>query len=763
MSNPWRVTPAHVAAICLCLANGIASAQFGSIAAANDAEFAREVQPILAKHCVECHGSDVAEAKLKLQVEDGLLYGSASGRIVVPGNSAASLLLKVVAAGSKPHMPPEGQLSDAEIQAIARYVDSLPSTALPSRTIAGAADHWAYQPLVRPAPPEVNDARWVRTPIDQFVLAELEKVGLKPTVEANASVLCRRLYFDLIGLPPTPEEVDVFVRAYATGEQAYGELVDRLLASPRYGERWGRHWLDLARFADSGGFHEDIDRPNAWRYRDYVIRSFNEDRPYTQFVAEQLAGDEVAADDPQAWIATGFCRNGPTNDTNMGEGDAKERYRLDLLDDLLGTTSAVFLGQTIACARCHDHKYDPVLQTDYYRLLAVFNNTKRVEMAVDAESHIVEAPAAPKKLPPEEAAKLPKASIMALTNAKGQPRTTHVLYRGEVANRGPVVAPGVPESLAFTPLNDPSVAFESSGWGLRTALAGWITSERNPLTWRVVVNRMWQHHFGQGIVATPSNFGRTGATPTHPKLLDWLATEMLSRGGQWKPLHRSIVMSATYRQASLPSAASTARDPQNRLWWRTNTRRLEAEAIRDSVLSVSGTLNMRANGPGVKPRIPEDMLVASQRNKWPIVKRETSDHWRRSVYIYSKRQLPFPLLELFDAPATTHTCERRTESVVPTQALVLMNDEFTQQQAMHFADRVIREVGDSATRRVERAVVLALGRTAATTEIQEAAAFVDSQASAHRERGSDNSLAERAALADFCHVLINSNEFAFLD
>jgi hypothetical protein len=763
MTFPSRSRGHCAAFVWLCVAVSGGLIEVGILAAAEEANFSRDVLPILTKHCGECHGNDTAEAKLKLISQQDLLYGSVSGRVVVPGDSAASLLLKVVAPGGKLHMPPEGQLSDDEIRAIARFVDRLPADSLPPRTVAGAANHWAYQPLTRPTVPVVNNSAWIRTPVDRFVLAALETAGLTPSGEAEASVLCRRLYIDLIGLPPTPEEVDEFVRSYATGEQAYGELVDRLLASPRYGERWGRHWLDLARYADSGGFHEDIDRPNAWRYRDYVIESFNEDRPYSRFVAEQLAGDEIAADDPQAWIATGFCRNGPTNDTNMGEGDAKERYRLDLLDDVLATTSAVFLGQTIGCARCHDHKFDPILQKDYYRLLAVFDNTKRVEMAIDADSRVVEAPVSAKKLPPEEAAKQLKASIMALTNAPGQQRTTHVLWRGEVTNRGPAVVPGVPESLAYAPLSDFQNTTTERATGARQALAEWIIAERNPLTWRVVANRIWQHHFGKGIVATPSNFGRTGAAPTHSELLDWLATETLAQGGRWKPMHRLIVTSAAYRQTSQPQEAAATRDPENRLLSRMNSRRLEAEALRDAALSVAGTLNVRAGGQGIKPRIPEALLVASQRNKWPVVKRETSAHWRRSVYIYVKRQLPFPMLELFDAPATTQTCERRSESVVPTQALVLMNDEFTQEQAEHFAQRVMREASGDAASQVARAIRIALGRTGSAVELSEGAAFLAAQTATHGQRVSNSEAAARAALADFCHVLINSNEFAFVD
>jgi hypothetical protein len=648
-----------------------------------------------------------------------------------------------------------------------------PVTASPPPQATAPSNFWAYRPLSSQQSPAVRNEAWVRTPIDRFVLAKLEAAGLQPSPPADPQVLCRRLYFDLTGLPPTPADVDDFVSQYTastprqnrpTGEKAYEALVDKLLASPQYGERWGRHWLDLARYADSAGFHEDLDRPYAWRYRDYVIRSFNEDKPYARFIEEQLSGDELAPDDAQAWIATGFCRNGPTNDLNMGQGAAKERYRMDLLDDVLSTTSTVFLGQTIGCARCHDHKYDPIAQTDYYRMLAVFDNTKRIDVGKDAGGKIVEViPAGDKKQKKESDKPTTKPSIMALTDAGPIPRTTCLLRRGDVTKPGPAVEPGVPQAMAYEPLVCPTVTAEAKTTGRRLALAKWIASPRNPLTWRVVVNRIWQHHFGVGLVATPSNFGKSGAAPTHPELIDWLADEMLANGGRWKPIHRLIVTSAAYRQSASSNEAALSVDPQNRLLWRMNQRRLEAEALRDAILCVAGTLNLTAGGPGIKPRIRPELLVASQRNKWPIVQHEGPDLWRRSVYIYVKRQLPFPMLELFDAPSTTQTCDRRNENVVPTQALVLMNDEFTEEQAGRFADRVIREAGAKPDDEVACAVRLALIRLPSSVEIAEATQFLAQQTAAHREGGHDPSQAARLALLDFCHVLFNCNEFAYLN
>lgn len=498
-----------------------------------------------------------------------------------------------------------------------------------------------------------------------------------------------------------------------------------------------------------------------------MIASFNDDKPYARFIAEQLAGDEVAPNDPVAWIATGFCRCGPSNDQNMGDGALREKYRLDLLDDVLSTASAVFLGQTIGCARCHDHKLDPITQTEYYRLLALFDSTERVDVALDAEGRFATASTM------EEMAKLKKAkqhpiwSIMALTEGAVKPCTTHVLWRGDVKNRGPAVAPGVPAAFAREPLTVPTIADGAKTTGRRRALAEWIASPKNPLAWRVVVNRIWQHHLGEGIVATPSNFGRSGAAPTHPELLDYLAQEMIAAGGSWKAMHRRIVNSATYRQSSVPPRESFTRareiDPENRLLWRARQRRLEAEILRDSILAVAGTMNVKLGGAGVKPRIRPELLDASQRNKWPVVKQEGPEHRRRSVYIYVKRQLPFPMLELFDQPNTSQTCERRDENVMPTQALLLMNDEFVAEQASFFADRVLVTAKDDLEWQVREAVWRALGRESLSAEVAETVGFLRSRAASYRDKQRDAADAERAALIDFCHVLFNCNEFAYVD
>ncbi len=608
--------------------------------------------------------------------------------------------------------------------------------------------HWAFQPLESGSLPEVKLASWPRNDIDRFILAKLEAAGLKPSHEADRATLIRRVTLDLIGLPPTPEEVAAFEKDESP--RAYEALIDRLLASPHYGERWGRHWLDLARYADTCGVHNDLDRPYAWKYRDYVIQSFNDDKPYARFVAEQLAGDEVENADEQSLIATGFCRNGQSNDDNMGKTkEVLEQYRVDQLDDVIATTSTVFLGLTVGCARCHDHKTDPILAKDYYSLLAIFNGTEKLGMAKGAKDT------------KDKDIKDPN-QVMALIEKKPDVPRTQVLLRGMAANKGDEVSAAVPIVLTSKPIAFPKAKGTTSL--RRRTLAEWITTPSNALTWRVLANRVWQHHFGTGIVATPSNFGFTGAKPTHPELLDYLARELIASGGRWKPLHKLMLMSATYRQQSRrgglqpPSAVKNRRpleaDPTNALLSCMNIQRMEAEVIRDSILAASRKLNLKLGGPGIKPRIRAELLDASQRNKWPVLNKETTEQWRRSVYIYVKRQLLMPSMELFDAPTTTDSCALRMTSTVPTQALVMMNDEFVEDQAGHLARRAAAEAGDDLPRIIERLFRIVFSHLPTESRMTQAVEFVQ-----QRELESDR----MTALTDLCHVLFNSSEFVYIE
>jgi hypothetical protein len=598
--------------------------------------------------------------------------------------------------------------------------------------------HWAFQPLKTGSMPEVKRASWPRNDLDRFILAKLEAAGLSPSPELDRAALIRRVTLDLIGLPPTPAEVEAFVRD--DSPEAYEEVIDRLLASPHYGERWGRHWLDLARYADTSGFHNDLDRPYAWKYRDYVIRSFNDDKPYARFVMEQIAGDEVEGADEQTLIATGFCRNGSSNDDNMGKNpEALAQYRADQLDDVISTTSSVFLGLTIGCARCHDHKTEPILAKDYYSLMAIFNGTERLGLPSGATG------AKDKKI--TETAK-----VMALIETKPAVPATHVLLRGLAANKGDEVNAAVPVVLSIKTVTFPEPTGKTSL--RRKTLAEWITAPAHPLTWRVMVNRVWQHHFGAGLVETPSNFGFSGMKPTHPELLDYLAAQFIAKGGRLKPLHKLMLMSATYRQQSSGNEKGQALEPMNHLLWRMNKQRMEAEVVRDSILSMSGKLNCTQGGPGFKPRIRAELLDASQRNKWPAIKVEAKEHWRRSVYIYVKRQLLMPSLELFDAPTTTDSCALRMQSTVPTQALVLMNDEFVEDQAGYLARRAMAEAGDRLPEIVDRLFMLTLSRKPATKRLEQALAFLQS-----REQVSDRP----TALRDLSQVLLNSSEFIYIE
>ena len=574
---------------------------------------------------------------------------------------------------------------------------------------ADAKDHWAWKPPVRPDVPRVRAAAWARNPIDAFILAKLEAAGLKPAAPARREQLLRRVTFDLTGLPPTPAEIDAFL-ADGTAD-AYERVVDRLLASPHYGERWGRHWLDLARYAESNGYEHDEARPEAWRYRDYVLRAFNADKPYDRFVREQLAGDELAPDDPDALTATGFNLLGP----DMTDASSQAARRQNTLDDMTDTAGLVFLGLTVGCARCHDHKFEPIPQSDYYRLQAFFAPALRAEDFRRNKQFAV------------------------LREKAAAPPKTFVLSRGELKRPGNEVAPGYPIILLPAKRSAPA-AFRplSASSGRRSALAAWLTDARNPLTARVLVNRLWQHHFGRGLVPTASDFGIRGQPPTHPQLLDWLACEFVSGGWSIKRLHRLMLLSNTYRQSTRPAAEARQRDPENQLFSRMNRQRLEGEAIRDALLAVSGRLDRRLGGPSVYPPLPTAV-------KGWTVSADPRDHRRRSVYVFARRNLRFAFLEAFDLPDSNLSCPKRERSTTATQALTLLNSAEVREAAKALAARV---EGAAATQagRVTLAYRLALGRRPTAAELGIARAF----------------LAE-SPLAEFCRALLNLNEFVYLD
>ena len=766
-----------------------AAAPAAEPAAADLEFFEQKIRPVLVAECYQCHSADAAKRNklkggLSLDTREATRRGGDSGPAVVPGKVEDSLIVTALRHEQFLMPPtkklPPGVVTDFETWIKRGAADPRDGTATKTVTIdyqKARREHWSFQPLSDPGPPKVGNSAWIRNDVDRFILAKLEAANISPSPSADPAALIRRVSFDLIGLPPTPDEVASFVQACASsapvdgatgpespGEKAYLALVNKLLASPHYGERWGRHWLDLARYADSNGFHSDLDRPNAWRYRDYVISSFNADKPYPQFVAEQLAGDELDGANDETLIATGFNCNGPSNDDNMGSGRALQQYRLDQLDDVISTTSTVFLGLTLGCARCHDHKFDPISAEDYYRFLAIFNNTEK--------RGGVRTKAAAK----EGEDKFPKIQSLVETSAKVRP--TYLLRRGNLDFRGPEVPPGVPTITALQPVTFPDPAKEATSTGRRRVLAQWIAAPENPLTYRVLANRLWQHHFGRGIVATPSNFGQGGAKPTHPELLDFLARRIIADGGRMKAVHRLIVTSATYRQSSaivnvpLPSgyaqpqvAAQTPHtlDPDALLLWRYPRKRLEAEALRDAVLTASGKLNPVMGGPGIKPRIRAELLNASQRNKWPLLVHEGPEHWRRSIYIYVKRQLLMPMMELFDAPSASETCANRAASVVPTQALLLMNDEFIEDQARFLAERVLAETQGDLPQSVARAFVVVLSRSPTAQRHREALDFIAARETAYLADKVKPDAARLRAVADLAHVLFNCNEFVYVE
>jgi len=714
---------------------------------------------------------------------EGLTEPGRRGRFVLAGTMA--LALSTSAAG------PASAFPDRESPVGSRDEAAQPSpetTASPANLDSQAGrDHWAFQPLRRPEVPAVRNANWIRTPIDAFILARLEAAGLEPAAPASRLDLIRRATYDLTGLPPTRAEVEAFLADESP--TAYEQLIDRLLASPHYGERWGRHWLDLARYADSNGFEFDEDRPHAFRYRDYVIRSFNADKPYDRMILEQLAGDELAPQNPEALIATGFCRNGP-----VVASQQNEKLRLDELDDIVSTTSSVFLGLTIGCARCHDHKSDPIPQEDYYRLLAIFNSrekrdipvptpremanyiraTARIDLDIERlRQQLIElTDAAPsdgdsakaeieEQLRQLEASRPQLPRAMAIQDAGPHPRKTFLLHNGDHRTPGPEVSPGIPAVLATEPVSFPEPTPDSRSTGRRSVLARWIASPANPLTARVIVNRVWQSHFGRGIVATPSDFGRDGSPPTHPALLDWLAAEFITDGWQFKRLHRRIMTSAVYRQGTQFSPPAAANDPANALLWRFSPRRLSAEEIRDSILAASGNLNRSMYGPGIRPRIDPGVIATGSTRKWPTVEKEGPEHWRRSIYIFIKRSVPMPLLEVFDAPGSSQSCERRLTTTVPTQALQLMNSPFTNEQADLMAARILTTAGDAADEQAETVYWCTLSRPPRASERATAIKFLQQQRDWHASAGHENP--HRAALADLCHVMFNLNEFVYVN
>jgi hypothetical protein len=833
-----------------CIIPGLLLAISGRATGEAPPDLGKNAFALFQARCVRCHGADKPRGKLDLTSPENAQRGGKHGPVLAAGKPDASLLWQLVRDG---RMPPREPLPDAERALLQRWIER-------GAPAPRSVTHWAFRSPTRPPVPAVRHGERVRTDVDHFVQAALEQRGLTLGPATDRATLLRRVSFDLTGLPPTPAEIDAFLAD--PSPTAYEAIVERCLASPHYGERWGKFWLDAAGYAESNGyFSADSDRPLAYRYRDYVIRAFNEDRPYDRLVREQLAGDELAGYVPggdvgpemaELLTATHFLRNAPDGSGESdGNPDEVRTDRFSVLEGNLQIVMNCLLGVTIQCARCHSHKFEPITQEEYYRLQAIFypaycpdrwvkpndravsagsrawreehrRRTERVDRQVKAlndglrtiagplreqllEEQLPSLPAAartallqaldtPKEKRSKEQAALlkqhPQAQVGAddvarrfpeyaavrdqvrqavaarekerpppldrlavLVESDANPPVHHVLVRGQHNAPGAEVGAGVPAALTL-PGNEFRVVPPPTGQvttGRRSAFARWVTSPENPLFARVLVNRVWQHHFGTGLVATPDNLGQSGARPTHPELLDYLATEFVRSGWSIKALHRLILTSAVYRQVSTPVAEALRVDPDNRLLSWYPLRRLDAEAVRDGLLAISSELDGRLGGPYVPTQRRPDGSVD--------VDEKRADACRRSVYLQQRRTQVATLLELFDAPSMASTCGARTTSTVPLQSLALLNSEFVRARARAFAGRLEREVGADGDRRLTRAFRLAAGREPAADERAAAQRFLAAQRTLYAgEKDGD-----RRAWADLCQMVLASNAFLYVD
>ncbi|MFN0102163.1 MAG: PSD1 and planctomycete cytochrome C domain-containing protein [Bryobacteraceae bacterium] len=775
---------------------------------------------ILETHCWSCHSGTVALSGLRLDSRAVALQGGKRGTSIVPGQSASSLLLRAVThADPKLAMPPAGKLSDADVAILRDWIDK---GAEWSAVSAGAGSKWwSFQ---KPAAAGAAS-------IDSFITAKLRKKGLAAAAEADRRTLIRRATFDLHGLAPGESEINAF--AADASPIAYNQLIDHLLASPRYGEKWGKHWLDLVRYGDTAGFEQDPYNLYSWRYRDYVIKSFNDDKPYDRFIKEQIAGDELF-EDPEPQQGTGYFCVGPNRDMLYKVEDIN---RVESLTDFVDTTSSVFLGLSVGCARCHDHKYDPIPQRDYFRMQAIFapfqknrvflhyNNARGYDLSentrtfklydLGAEIMAIKGPYQEKvrqeklsKLSPEVQAAFAAEenqrtpSQKAFFEAYGKqvsPREEEVMALMTSADRdrlqraekrivtlyttyapGPF-SPGLTDvgreaPKTYLPVKGAPPPGEEVGPGLltvlggkdipeppltspttqrRRALAEWLASPDNPLTARVIVNRVWQYHFGRGIVATPSDFGTRGARPSHPELLDTLAVRFVKEGWSLKKLHREVMLSAAYRRSSKPTPAVAEKDPENQYLSHFRRRRLDSEEIRDAVLQSAGSLNLKMGGRPVVPALQTEELYGMSQpinNAW-VVTAAREEHDRRSVYMISRRNFRMPLLEVFDRPEGVLSCSRRESSTTAPQSLTLLNGEFTLRHAQTLADKALTATDDQAL--INYIFRRIYARPPAASELQLAQEFLSKQTNLTASR--------RGAVTELARGLLNTNEFLHVD
>ncbi len=787
--NTPRARAGAAAVLLLCLLSTPAPVQ-----AQTDREtfFEAHIRPVLAERCFKCHGGDKVSGGLRVDSRDALLKGGDRGAAIVPGQAGRSALAQALRheAGAELKMPPDKKLPPAVVEDFVTWINAgavWPAAAgRPDAFVA--KKHWAFQPVKAVSPPPDPDGR-SDNPIDRFVAQRRRAAGLRPVAPADRRTLLRRVTFDLVGLPPTPDEM----RAFLADDRpdAYERVVERLLASPHYGERWGRYWMDLVRYADTAGDNADYPVPEARLYRDYIIDSFNADKPYDEFVREQLAGDVLAKQGPRAryaerTVATTFLALSRRYLTAP-----YEQWHLTL-EDSIDTTGRAFLGLTLRCARCHDHKFDPVTREDYYALYGIFASTRfpyagseeflsmkrpRADFvplvpAAEAEPrlearrdrllvlHAVTAWAQRQELPlPQslrdelltlERSNLPPGLPGAYAVEESTPTDVPIQLAGDPARPGPVARRGPPRFLAG---HEPFVIRTGSG---RLELARWLTAPENPLFARVMVNRIWQHHFSRGLVATPSNFGLRGEPPTHPELLDWLAAEFVRRGWSVKAMHRLIVLSRTYRLASTNDTADAARDPGNVWYWRFDRRRLDAEAVRDALLAAGGHLD--TSRPGAHPFPPITAWAWTQHSPFKDV--YPSNH--RAVYLMTQRLQRHPFLALFDGPDTNTTTDRRESSTVPLQALFLMNNPFVHEQARGLARRMMAAAPEDAGR-VAFGYEIAWGRPPTADEVEAARDYLRRYRAEMARLGAGDGEAQAEAWASLARVLLAADEFIYVD
>jgi len=828
-----------------------APARGAELAPAELAYFESKVRPLLIERCYECHGEEKQKGGLRLDSKAGWQRGGDRGPAVVPGDLEASVLIKAVTRkDAELQMPPKTPLDEGEVAVLIEWVNrGAPDPRIANESGAAAKsdgrEHWAYQPLARPAPPAVRNAQWPRGDLDRFVLARLEAERLQPVADADPYTWLRRVSFDLTGLPPTPDEIAAFLGD--TSHAARERVVDRLLASPAFGERWGRHWLDLVGYADQLGTVNDVPAPHAWRYRDYVIRALNADKPFDQFIREQVAGDLLPATDPEArreaLIGTGFLLLG---EIHIVTAD-KLQLRSDIVDHQIQKVGTAFLGQTLGCVRCHDHKFDPITLDDYYGLAGIFGSTEssyvtergvwssilatdlpetdaqrtdrerawgdhlvkvektkaeraglttqlaRLNQELTNASQVASAAkpdagnfvasgagnvGATESKPPDLKAQKedlekkiknldtrllhfgyiePKAAYSYSVREAAKPADGQVHVRGNARAPGRTVPRGFVRVVPSAPW--PAIPAGASG---RLELADWLAGEGNPLPARVHVNRVWYKLFGEGLVRSVDYFGTRGERPSHPDLLDWLAGEYVRNGWSQKKLIRAIALSRAYGLSGVNDAVAAARDPDNRLLWRMNRRRLDAEALRDAVLAVSGDLRPCDGGPALALHVLDNVGGLDPKDVNPVSFRTNvfpdEQHHYRTIYlpVVRSRAQPGPaeLRNLFDFVPPTEMTGQRPSTSVATQALFLMNSEFMKAHAGKLAAWLLKEESADSRRRLETLYLRALGRPVTAGELDDAERFLGAVAGAEPEK-------QRAAWAEYCHALLSSNEFLF--